>query len=369
MSQTTVIVISLIAIVNLGLMAIFSWLRTSKQPAYFWFGWTFFSAALAISNNISIYSGNGNIWLYHLGLISNIAWGGYIIQFVNDLRKESKKITFKPIYFLPAYAYLIFVIYCVFEPEVCTETIDLAAKGRMNIFSLIFNLVIVLYSFTSNIVLLSREYIDKYRIENEPKKKLKERKEILWILLVLQFCAFCPFILSLDLEFVILYMPIFGQIYFIYVFYKLSNSTLLKFHQSDEIKNYQPTTNIKYSGLNIDNNKSEEIFSNIESFIHKEMCYLKPDCTLTYLSQQLRYSANIISMVINTQSRSSFPDYINSLRVKKAEELLLTSKNKHLTIEAIGLECGFNNRTSFYNAFKKHTGKLPTEYIKTTKDA
>jgi AraC-like DNA-binding protein len=43
--------------------------------------------------------------------------------------------------------------------------------------------------------------------------------------------------------------------------------------------------------------------------------------------------------------------------------LLSEGFKQKLTLEAIGLECGFGSRTNFYNAFKKVTGKTPSEYL------
>jgi YesN/AraC family two-component response regulator len=91
--------------------------------------------------------------------------------------------------------------------------------------------------------------------------------------------------------------------------------------------------------------------------------YLLTDFTLAELSSQLNVPTKTISMVVNSKLKSSFPELVNSYRIKFAIELLKDFKKKNLTIEAVAYESGFNNRTSFYNAFKKQTGKLPGDFI------
>jgi len=59
-----------------------------------------------------------------------------------------------------------------------------------------------------------------------------------------------------------------------------------------------------------------------------------------------------------------FRDFINSYRIRHALTLLDDFEKKNLTIESVAYESGFNNRTSFYNAFKKQTDKLPSAYLK-----
>lgn len=55
-------------------------------------------------------------------------------------------------------------------------------------------------------------------------------------------------------------------------------------------------------------------------------------------------------------------EYINSLRLSKARELLRSSP--HLTIEGIATEVGFKSRSYFSKLFKKHYGISPSEYSK-----
>ena len=75
-------------------------------------------------------------------------------------------------------------------------------------------------------------------------------------------------------------------------------------------------------------------------------------------------SVSSLSKTINDESGFSFSDYINSLRVEKAKQLLASEDFKEYTILSIGLECGFNSKSTFYLAFKKFTNTTPTDFRK-----
>jgi AraC-like DNA-binding protein len=49
----------------------------------------------------------------------------------------------------------------------------------------------------------------------------------------------------------------------------------------------------------------------------------------------------------------------------EVKEMLVNPEYKHYTVLGIGLECGFNSKTSFNRIFKEETGLTPTEYKRT----
>lgn len=72
--------------------------------------------------------------------------------------------------------------------------------------------------------------------------------------------------------------------------------------------------------------------------------------------------ARELSVLINQNLNQHFYDFINSYRIENAMQILKdTSKNK-VTILEILYEIGFNTKSSFNTAFKKHTGNTPTEF-------
>jgi AraC-like DNA-binding protein len=48
--------------------------------------------------------------------------------------------------------------------------------------------------------------------------------------------------------------------------------------------------------------------------------------------------------------------------VEEVKKKLKNPEFDNYSIISIGLESGFNSKSVFYKAFKKHTGKSPSEY-------
>ncbi|WP_363317970.1 helix-turn-helix domain-containing protein [uncultured Algibacter sp.] len=106
----------------------------------------------------------------------------------------------------------------------------------------------------------------------------------------------------------------------------------------------------------------------MENHIKSNKNYLNPNLSLKILSKELNLSEGYISQLINKNSNLNFNDYINSLRITDAKNMLVDSEYNNYTILAIGLESGFNSKSSFYTAFKKFTGKTPVEYKKSVRN-
>ncbi len=125
--------------------------------------------------------------------------------------------------------------------------------------------------------------------------------------------------------------------------------------------NSAPALSIPYRS-NKDSNKDKEIFREVNHYVHTNQSYLDPLLSLESLSEELETGQSTLSRMINQQSGKNFSDYINELRVEEAKKLLADTEFNAYTIVAIGLECGFNSRSTFYSAFNKFTGMTPTAY-------
>jgi len=110
------------------------------------------------------------------------------------------------------------------------------------------------------------------------------------------------------------------------------------------------------------NEKHQIEFENIKKHIVKNKLYLDPLLSMETITSELGMSKSHFSKLINTYSDFNFSDFINSLRVEQAKKFLSKNEFSAYTIVAIGLECGFNSKSTFYSAFKKFTSETPTSF-------
>ncbi|WP_178990197.1 helix-turn-helix domain-containing protein [Winogradskyella schleiferi] len=132
-----------------------------------------------------------------------------------------------------------------------------------------------------------------------------------------------------------------------------------------QIENREPNTILEISSEKQNaklKEKHRADFETIKTYVIDNKRFLDPFFSMDLLSEELNISNSHLSKVINTYSTYNFSDFINSLRVQQAKKLLLSDRFKQYTIVAIGLECGFNSKSTFYSAFKKFTSETPTSY-------
>ena len=114
-----------------------------------------------------------------------------------------------------------------------------------------------------------------------------------------------------------------------------------------------------------DRQKNEHIVS-LEHLIVEQKRFLDTNLTLDKIADELHLSKSHLSRIINSELQIGFTDYVNTLRVEEAKNHLLNPDFSNYTLEAIGLEAGFNSKSVFYSSFKKITGLTPSEFKKET---
>ncbi|MCG8701694.1 MAG: helix-turn-helix domain-containing protein, partial [Bacteroidales bacterium] len=102
----------------------------------------------------------------------------------------------------------------------------------------------------------------------------------------------------------------------------------------------------------------------MNSYFLREKPYLRADLKQQDIARKLGYSLHDISAAVNSVVNMNFSEYVNRFRINNAKEILLNDKLITRTIEGVASDCGFNSKSTFYNAFRKQTGITPTQYRK-----
>jgi AraC-like DNA-binding protein len=108
-------------------------------------------------------------------------------------------------------------------------------------------------------------------------------------------------------------------------------------------------------------------FQNFEFLFYANHYYLTQDASLEDLALKLNVSKNELADFLKKQVEENFTELLNKNRIEYLKELLKAKKHESFTIEALSEMAGFNNRRSMYNAFNKHVGVTPTEFIQSLK--
>lgn len=110
-----------------------------------------------------------------------------------------------------------------------------------------------------------------------------------------------------------------------------------------------------------------DLNSKLELHMNSEKPFLKFGLTLSELASQLNIKERLLSQFINSHYKTSFQDFINIFRIEEAKKLIEESKGSEKTILEIVYESGFNSKSAFNYAFKKHTQSTPTQFKKSLK--
>ena len=170
------------------------------------------------------------------------------------------------------------------------------------------------------LILLSTIYIIKYYIDEET--------------------SFYPFYLALSLT-----------------IYWLGHAGVYKHLITKERKRIRKFGEVNRNYSISEKQKNEHI-SVLENILIDQKRFMDHTISLDAIATELNLSKGHLSRVINTELNTSFSDYINSLRVEEAKSYLLNPDFSNYTLVAIGLEAGFNSKSTFIVPLKKSLAAL-----------
>jgi len=112
----------------------------------------------------------------------------------------------------------------------------------------------------------------------------------------------------------------------------------------------------KLGGVDIDG-KRERLAQ-----LMRERHFENEELTLSSIAEQLDVSPQQLSELVNSSYSMSFPRYIRTHRIEAAQKMLIDEP--HASVLSVSMATGFKSQSSFYTAFKEHTGMAPAAYRK-----
>ena len=118
----------------------------------------------------------------------------------------------------------------------------------------------------------------------------------------------------------------------------------------------------KYKDQPLTGQEVEQVLNKLKLLVEYDKVYTKPDLTLASLASMVPTSHHTLSRVINECYQLGFSDFINKYRVNAFIEAARDSDQESFL--QIAFQVGFNSKPTFNRAFKKVTGKTPSDYFK-----
>ena len=120
----------------------------------------------------------------------------------------------------------------------------------------------------------------------------------------------------------------------------------------------------KYEKTSLADVVKEDYKNKLLLYMESRKPYLDSTLCLNNLAEKLAIPAHHLSQVLNICLNQNFFDFINSYRIKESRRLLSEQDSGKKTIIEILYQTGFNSKSVFNSAFKKHTGMTPTQFRK-----
>lgn len=114
--------------------------------------------------------------------------------------------------------------------------------------------------------------------------------------------------------------------------------------------------------VTLNEEKQRDIIAKTIALMEREKLYLQSELTLQDLADNLKIPSYQVTQAINEGLEKNFYDLINGYRVEEAKRLLQDPGSRNSKILTVGLDAGFNSKTTFNTVFKKFTGFTPSDF-------
>jgi AraC-like DNA-binding protein len=357
-----------------------SWIFLKKynreKSAYFYQGILLLAFSLAIFEEFLNNTGY-IVKVLHLSNFAeplNLAFGPLVFLYVKRTIKQKQKGNYDYLHFIIFFLYLLYMGFYFFQPEAIKYNSYIHSKhpdwpkmvadyafseDPLGIRSLINTITAVHFSFYLGLTVYEIWFKRREHDSDDShfRRKLTELKSstIHFIVLIIIFIAI-KIIFEGDLGdyFIALYITL---LFYITTYRALVNSSYFKTPHS-----FLEIPMAKYKKSSLTEKQKDQIENAVKKEMEEKQYYSEKLASLSGLADRLKLSSHHVSQVINERLGSSFYSLLAFYRIEAAKNYLKNQDNEKTSIEEIMETVGYSSRSSFNTAFKKQTGKTPSQF-------
>ena len=102
------------------------------------------------------------------------------------------------------------------------------------------------------------------------------------------------------------------------------------------------------------------IVQKVNKALRDEQLYRNSSLNLRTLSSHIKENEHYVSQVLNQELGTTFYELVNGLRIEHAKRLLKSDLER--SVLDVALEVGFNAKSTFNTAFRRHVGMTPSDF-------
>jgi len=118
----------------------------------------------------------------------------------------------------------------------------------------------------------------------------------------------------------------------------------------------------RYERSGLGDGEAERLSESLLTVMDTEQPWKDSELTLGDLAVRLNATTHKLSEVLNSQIGQTFYDFVNGYRVREVQRRIRAGDARTLKMLALALDAGFASKSTFNQAFKKHTGQTPSTF-------
>ena len=118
----------------------------------------------------------------------------------------------------------------------------------------------------------------------------------------------------------------------------------------------------RYERSGLDDLEAARLKARLVAVMDSEKPWRESELTLADLAGRLDSTPHKLSEVLNSQMRQTFYDFVNGYRVREVQRRIRAGDARALKMLALAMDAGFASKSTFNQAFKKHTSQTPSDF-------